>query len=108
MASVAEAEIGALYVNTQKGEELYMALEEMGHPQLPTPVMLDNSMACRIVNKMVKQCHTCTIGMRFYWVRDHCSKKYFIMYWVPGEQNLGEYHTKHHSTLHHKKMQRNF
>eukprot|EP00957_Ditylum_brightwellii_P149952 11419741-Ditylum_brightwellii.AAC.1 len=55
MSSATEAEIGVLYVNMRKGEELHLALEEMGHPQPPTPVMMDNSMACGIVNKMVKQ-----------------------------------------------------
>eukprot|EP00957_Ditylum_brightwellii_P058305 4420404-Ditylum_brightwellii.AAC.1 len=30
MSSAAEAEIGALYVNMQKGEELRLALKEMG------------------------------------------------------------------------------
>eukprot|EP00957_Ditylum_brightwellii_P048703 3695310-Ditylum_brightwellii.AAC.1 len=37
MASIAEAEIGALYSNTRKGEELRLALTKMGHPQPPTP-----------------------------------------------------------------------
>eukprot|EP00957_Ditylum_brightwellii_P195140 14868636-Ditylum_brightwellii.AAC.1 len=66
MASAVEAEIGALYVNTRKGEELRLALEEMGHPQLPTPVITNNSTTCSIINKMVKQCHRRVINMWFY------------------------------------------
>eukprot|EP00957_Ditylum_brightwellii_P204011 15337211-Ditylum_brightwellii.AAC.1 len=88
MSSAAEAEIGALYVNTRKGEESRLALEEMGHPQPPTPVMMDNSTACGIVNKTVKQHCTRAIDMQFYWVRDHCAQNHFIVYWVPGENNL--------------------
>eukprot|EP00957_Ditylum_brightwellii_P148232 11286722-Ditylum_brightwellii.AAC.1 len=88
MSSAAEAEIGALYVNTRKGEELRLALKEMGHPQPPTPVMTDNSTACGIVNKMVKQRRTRAIDMQFYWVRDRCAQNYFIVYWAPGEYNL--------------------
>eukprot|EP00957_Ditylum_brightwellii_P145927 11112514-Ditylum_brightwellii.AAC.1 len=80
----------------------------MGHPQPPTLVMMGNSTICSIVNKMVKQRHTRAIDMQFYWVRDHCAQKYFIVYWVPGEKNLGDYHTKHHPTPHHKKMWRHF
>mmetsp|Transcript_31451 Transcript_31451/g.45870 ORF Transcript_31451/g.45870 Transcript_31451/m.45870 type:complete len:210 (-) Transcript_31451:50-679(-) len=108
MSSAAEAEIGALYVNTCKGEELRLAPKEMGHPQPPTPVMTDNFTTCGIVNKMVKQRRTRAIDMRFYWVRDRCTQNHFIVYWAPGENNLGDYHTKHHPTLHHKKMRRNY
>eukprot|EP00957_Ditylum_brightwellii_P003894 296328-Ditylum_brightwellii.AAC.1 len=71
MASAAEVEIGVLFVNIRKGKELQLALEEMGHPQLETLVMTDNSMACGIVKKMVKQRRTCAIDMQFYWVKDH-------------------------------------
>eukprot|EP00957_Ditylum_brightwellii_P165478 12598604-Ditylum_brightwellii.AAC.1 len=46
--------------------------------------------------------------MRFYWVRDCCTQKHFIVYWAPGEKNLGGYHTKLHPTPQHKKIQRNF
>eukprot|EP00957_Ditylum_brightwellii_P128527 9803600-Ditylum_brightwellii.AAC.1 len=84
MSSAAEEEIGALYVNTRKDEELRLALKEMGHPQPPTPVMTDNSMACGIANKMVKQHRTRAIDMRFYWVRDCCAQNHFIVYWAPG------------------------
>ena len=58
MTSATKAEIGALLINACKGEELCLALEEMGHPQPPTPVMTDNSTACGILNKTVKQKRT--------------------------------------------------
>eukprot|EP00957_Ditylum_brightwellii_P060094 4563788-Ditylum_brightwellii.AAC.1 len=70
MASTAEAEIGALSSNMRKGEELRLALTEMGHPQPPTPVLTDNPIACGIINTRVKQRRTCAIDMRFYWMRD--------------------------------------
>eukprot|EP00957_Ditylum_brightwellii_P141830 10806066-Ditylum_brightwellii.AAC.1 len=57
---------------------------------------------------MVKQRRTRATDMRFYWVRDRCAQNHFIVYWAPGEYNLGYYHTKHHPTPHHKKMQRNY
>eukprot|EP00957_Ditylum_brightwellii_P019957 1506629-Ditylum_brightwellii.AAC.1 len=50
MASTADAEIGALYSNTRKGEELRLALTKMGHPQPPTPVLTDNSTAYGTIN----------------------------------------------------------
>eukprot|EP00957_Ditylum_brightwellii_P158830 12089468-Ditylum_brightwellii.AAC.1 len=78
MASTAEAEIGALYANTRKGEELRLALTEMGHPQPPTPVLTDNSTACGIINTTVKQLRMRIIDMRFYWVRDRCVQGHFL------------------------------
>eukprot|EP00957_Ditylum_brightwellii_P052710 3995716-Ditylum_brightwellii.AAC.1 len=55
MAYAAEAEIGALFFNTRKGKELRLALTKMGHTQLPTLVMTDNSTACGIINSTVHQ-----------------------------------------------------
>eukprot|EP00957_Ditylum_brightwellii_P091532 6969848-Ditylum_brightwellii.AAC.1 len=36
MGLAVESEVGGLYVNCQQGEEFCIALQEMGHPQLPT------------------------------------------------------------------------
>ncbi len=50
MSSAAEAKIGALYINAQKGVEERNILEEMGHTQPPTPVQTDNLTADGIIN----------------------------------------------------------
>eukprot|EP00957_Ditylum_brightwellii_P011840 892469-Ditylum_brightwellii.AAC.1 len=42
--------------------------------------------------------------MRFYWVHNRCVQGHFLVYWGPGKDNLGDYHTKHHSTAHHQRM----
>jgi hypothetical protein len=55
MASAAEAEIGALYINSQTAEVFRTTLIEMGHPQPPTPVQTDNSTAYGIVNSSIRQ-----------------------------------------------------
>jgi hypothetical protein len=102
MASLAEAKIGALYTNVRKGEELRLMLEEIGHVQPPTPIMMDNSAACRIINKTGKQHRTRTIGMRFYWICNRVAQNHFIVSWAPGKNNLEDYHTKHHPDVHHQ------
>eukprot|EP00957_Ditylum_brightwellii_P030930 2343359-Ditylum_brightwellii.AAC.1 len=43
--------------------------------------------------------------MQFYWVHNRIAQNHFVIYWRPGLENLGNYHTKHHSTAHHKHMQ---
>eukprot|EP00957_Ditylum_brightwellii_P098637 7513991-Ditylum_brightwellii.AAC.1 len=63
MALVAEAKIGVIYANEQKGEELCTDLEEMGHLQPQKTIMTDNTTANRIVNAMVKQRRSCAIDM---------------------------------------------
>ena len=50
MASAAEAELGGLFINAKEGEVLRTSLEEMLHPQGPTPIQTDNSTALGIID----------------------------------------------------------
>ena len=52
-ASAAEAELGALFLNTQEAQIIRLTLMEMGHPQPPTPIHIDNSTCVGIVNGTV-------------------------------------------------------
>eukprot|EP00957_Ditylum_brightwellii_P096430 7344296-Ditylum_brightwellii.AAC.1 len=63
MGSAAEAAVRGLYINCQRGEEIQTALMEMGHPQLHTIVITDDSTANKIVNDCIKQCRSCAIDM---------------------------------------------
>jgi hypothetical protein len=42
--------------------------------------------------------------MRYHWLTYRVRKKQFDVYWRPGRENIGDYHTKHHSAQHHKDM----
>jgi hypothetical protein len=44
------------------------------------------------------------MDMRYHWLTDRVSQKQFDIYLRPGRENLGDYHTKHHSAQHHKEM----
>jgi hypothetical protein len=44
------------------------------------------------------------MGMRYHWLTYRVRQKQFDVYWRPGRENLGDYHTKHHSAQHHKDM----
>jgi hypothetical protein len=44
------------------------------------------------------------MDMRCHWLTDRVRQKQFDVYWLPGRENLGDYHTKHHSAQHHKDM----
>jgi hypothetical protein len=108
MSSAAEAELGSLYINVKKGVEERHILTEMGHPQPPTPIQVDNSTAEAIVNNRVQPKRTKAMDMRFHWLRDRQTQKQFRIYWRPGAQNRGDYWTKHHPPSHHRNMRPEF
>jgi hypothetical protein len=70
MSSAAEAEIGELYINAQKGVEERNILEEIGHMQPPTPVQTDNLTADSIINLRVQPKRTKAMDMHFHWLHD--------------------------------------
>lgn len=64
MSSATEAEHG------RKAVEERNILEELGHPQFPTPIQTDNSTAEGMINKKVQPKHTKAMDMQFHWLRD--------------------------------------
>jgi hypothetical protein len=53
-ASVAEAELGALFLNAQEAKVMQLVLKELGHPQPPTPIHINNTTTIGIVNNTIK------------------------------------------------------
>ena len=104
MASAAEAEVAALYMNAQELVPMRQCLIELGHHQPPTPLKTDNSTATGILTGTIKQKRSKAIDMRFYWLKDRVKQKQFDVYWEPGLNNLADYTTKHHSGNHHKRL----
>jgi hypothetical protein len=45
MSLVAEAKVGALYINCREAVPAHQTLKFMGHPQPPTPMQTDNTTA---------------------------------------------------------------
>jgi hypothetical protein len=54
VASAAEAELGALFLNCKRATIFQLTLEEMGYPQPPTPVHSVNLTAVGITNNTIK------------------------------------------------------
>ena len=96
-ASAAEAELGALFLNTQEARILRLTLAEMGHPQPPTPVHIDNSTCVGIVNNTIKRQRSRAMEMRYFWLLDQQVQKYFKFQYHPGQENLGDYPSKAHT-----------
>jgi hypothetical protein len=55
VSSAAEAELGGLFHNGKDGCPIHTCLEELGHPQPPTPIKTDNTTANGIANDTIKQ-----------------------------------------------------
>jgi hypothetical protein len=55
MGSAAKAEMGATYINGQEAIPIRTTLEELGHPQPPNPIQVDNSTAEGFANDTIKQ-----------------------------------------------------
>jgi hypothetical protein len=104
LASAAEAELAGLFVNGQEAVPERITLEELGHPQGPTPIATDNGTALGIANDSIKQKRSKSMDMRFYWIRDRVRQGQFFIYWRPGKSNYGDYFSKHHPTKHHRRM----
>jgi hypothetical protein len=104
VVSAAESDVGACFKNTQSGAPLRVTLTESGHQQPATPLKTDNSTAFGILNETIKKKCSKATDMRYHWLTDRVRQKQFNVYWRPEKDNLGDYHTKHHSAQHHKDM----
>jgi len=65
---VAEAELGALYLNAKEVVYLRQILTELGHPQPRTPILTDNSTAEGVINNKIQPKRTKAMDMRFHWL----------------------------------------
>ena len=108
LTSAAEAELGALYINSREAVPQRILLEEMGHPQPKTPMQTDNTTALGVVNNNIQPRRTKAMDMRFHWLRDQAAQKQFRFYLRPGTSNFADYWTKHHCAAHHKTMRTEF
>jgi len=54
-ASVAEADLGAFFIYAKEAKIIWIILSELGHPQPPTPIHVDNMTAVGIVNNTIKR-----------------------------------------------------
>jgi hypothetical protein len=80
MSSAVEVEIGAVFLNAKEVTVLCTTLEELGHPQPPTPLETDNTTATVYSNRTIKQKRTRAMDMRFYWVKDRVKQGQFHVY----------------------------
>ena len=89
VSSAGEAELAALFHNGQDAYPLRIALEEMKHPQPPTPMQTDDSTASGLANDTIKQKRSKAMNMRWFWIRDKIHANVYNVYWNTGKTNRG-------------------
>jgi hypothetical protein len=92
--SAAEAELGAAFQNAQKGAQFRNTLIELGYPQQPTPILVDNTVAEGLANNTVNAKRSKSIDVRFFWLRDRVKHGEFTIQHLKGRWNISDFSTK--------------
>jgi hypothetical protein len=108
VSSVAEAELGALFMNAREAVYLRCILAKMGHLLPKTPIQTNNSTTEGVINSKIQPKRTKLMDTRFEWLKEREAKEQFHFYWRSGKTNLANYFTKHHPPAHHCNVQEEF
>jgi len=84
-ASAAEAKL-ALFLNAQEAKVFRLVLAKLGHPQLPTPIHINNTTTVGIINITIKHQRQQSMAreMRYFWLLDGETQQYFNFYYHPA------------------------
>jgi hypothetical protein len=94
VSSVAEAESGAAFQNTQKAVEFRNTLHELGYPQQPTTIMIDNTVAEGFAADTINAKRSKSMDVRFFWLRDRIKRGQFKAQHLAGRWNIADFFTK--------------
>jgi hypothetical protein len=94
VSSAAEAELGAAFQNAQKGAQFRNTLIELGYPQQPTPLLVDNTVAEGLATNTVNAKRSKSMDVRFFWLRDRVKKMQFSIRHLAGRWNISDFFTK--------------
>ncbi len=78
VSSVAEGELGAAFQNAQRAAEFRNTLHELGYPQQPTTIMIDNTVAEGLAADTINAKRSKSMDVRFFWLRDRIKKGQFM------------------------------
>jgi hypothetical protein len=102
VALAAEAKLGALFLNCKEGMIFHLTLEELRNLQPKMQVHCDNATAISIANNRVKRQCLCSMEMQYFWVCNKVAQDAYDIKWHPGQENLADYQSKHHTRTHHQ------
>jgi hypothetical protein len=83
VGSTVEAEIGAGYLNGQDVVPIITTLTELGQPQPPAPMKVDNTTEEGFANDTMKQKKSKAMDMRWHWLKCRARQGQFLVYYRP-------------------------
>ena len=99
---MAEAELVALFLNVKEARIMRLNLDELGNTNPTGPIHCDNDTAAGIKNGTAKKKRSRSTEMIDFYVCDQVKQCVVNILWHTGQENLGDYTSKNHDTLHHK------
>ena len=108
VTSAAEAETAGLFYNGQTTIELKNMLKALGHPQKAVPIKTDNATAASFVKDTLKMKRSKAWDVRYHWLSEQQNKQNINIYWDAGNNNIADYHSKHHSPSHHQNVRETY
>jgi hypothetical protein len=100
VGSAAECEIGSGYLTAQEAVPMVITLEELKHPQPPTPMQVDNTTCEGFANGTLKQKRSKAMDMRWRWLQCRVKQGKFLVYYRPGKDNMADPFSKHQPPSH--------
>ena len=86
MSSAGEGEAVTSYMNCKAALPLRVALEEMGHPQPQTPVIMDNTSAVGLAQNTMTPKRSKAYDARVNWLKCREAQKQFKLIWESGKR----------------------
>ena len=108
VTSAAEAETAGLFYNAQTAIELKNILSALGHLQSAVPIKTDNATAASFVTDNLKMKRSKAWDVRYHWLSEQQKEKKLNIYWDSGNNNIADYHSKHHSPSHHQNVREKY
>jgi hypothetical protein len=94
LRSVAEAELAGAFQSALVAVLHRRTLHDLGYPQPPTLLRIDNSVAVSLATGMINAKRSKTMDRRFFWLTDRVKQGQFIVQHIPGIWNIADHFTK--------------
>ena len=79
MSAAMEAKVGAVFLVTRDTCSMQVTLKELGHPQSPIPLKVDNTTAVGFASRRIYHKRSKAINTRFHWMCDQVKQDQFAV-----------------------------
>ena len=92
----------SIFISNRIGKTIRLNLHELRNTQPPTPPYTDNYTATGITNNTVIRAISREMEIIYIWILDQVDQKISQLFWTLGQENVWDYHTKHHPPYQHQ------